>query len=125
MGAGPPGTGWRGGWRAPACVAQDGFAERTQDAALWGDAAGSHSAVPEVFAHARFVYVEGMDGGEFDRNLNPEDRMAIADVRDFLKKWGRYTISYERDKAELIFVVRKGRLAEADADVGISNGQDP
>jgi hypothetical protein len=41
-----------------------------------------------------------------------------------LKKWGRFTISYERDKAELIFVVRKGRLAEADADVGISNGQD-
>lgn len=81
--------------------------------------------VPEVLAKARFVYVEAMDGGEFDRNLNPADRIAIADARDYLKAWGRYTISYERDKAEVIFVVRKGRLAEADANVGIGNGQDP
>ena len=25
--------------------------------------------VPEVFAHARFVYVEAIDGDEFDPNL--------------------------------------------------------
>jgi len=81
--------------------------------------------IPAALAQARFVYVEAMDGGEFDRDLSPADRIAIADARDYLKAWGRYTISYERDKAELIFVVRKGRLAEADADVGIGNGQDP
>ena len=81
--------------------------------------------VPETFAHARFVYVEAMDGSEFDANLNPEDRIAIADVRDYLKKWGRYTISYERDKADLVFVVRRGRLAEANGNIGIGNRQDP
>ena len=81
-------------------------------------------AVPEVLATSRFVFVEAVDGGEFDRNLYPADRMAIADVRDYLKAWGRYTIAYERDKAELIFVVRKGRVASADVNAGAGT-QDP
>lgn len=78
--------------------------------------------VPEVFDHARYVYVEAIGGEEFDRGLNPEDRIAIADVRDALKAWGRYTLTVDRDKADLIFVVRKGRAAQA--GVGIGSGQD-
>lgn len=81
--------------------------------------------VPAVFNSARFVYVQAVDGQEFDRNLYPEDRMAIADVRDALQVWGRYTLTVERDKADLVFVVRKGRLASADVDGGIGTGQNP
>ena len=83
------------------------------------------ASVPAVFDHARYVYVEAMDGGEFDRRLSPEDRVAIADVRDALKAWGRYVITLQRDKAELIFVVRKGRLEEGRIGIGVGGGQDP
>jgi hypothetical protein len=80
--------------------------------------------VPAALAQAKFVYVEAIDGGEFDRNLYPADRMAIADVRDYIKAWGRYTITVERDKADLIFIVRKGRLASADVNTNVGV-QDP
>ena len=82
-------------------------------------------SIPAVFDHAQYVYVEAMDGGEFDRRLNPEDRMAIADVRDALKAWGRYELTFNRNQAELVFIVRKGRRAEGRMGVGIGGGQDP
>jgi hypothetical protein len=78
--------------------------------------------VPEVFAHARYVYVEAIDGEEFNPNLYPADRMAIADVRDALHKWGRYALTMDRNQAELVFVVRKGRLAGAEARGTVGTG---
>jgi hypothetical protein len=74
--------------------------------------------LPAVFGQARYVYVEAVDGREFDPNLYPEDREAIADVRDALADWNRYTLTTEREQADLVFVVRKGRAASA--DVGVS-----
>ena len=64
--------------------------------------------VPAVFGQARYVYVEAVDGREFDPNLYPEDREAIADVRDALADWNRYTLTTEREQADLVIVVRKG-----------------
>lgn len=81
-------------------------------------------SVPEVFDHARFVYVEAVGGDEFKPGLLPEDRVAIADIRDALQRWGRYTFTTERDKADLVFVVRKGRLASADLGAGSIGGRD-
>jgi hypothetical protein len=81
--------------------------------------------IPAVFNSARFVFVQAEDGEEFDRRIYPEDRMAIADLRDALHAWGRYTITAEREKADLVFVVRKGRLASADVNGSIGAGQDP
>ncbi len=83
------------------------------------------SNVPAVFGQARYVYVEAVDGQEFDPNLYPEDREAIADVRDALTGWKRYTLTTERDQADLIFVVRKGRAARADAGMSRNGGPDP
>jgi len=82
-------------------------------------------SIPAVFEHARFVFVEAVNGQEFDRDLDPADRLAVADVRDALHTWGRYTLTVEREKADLIFVVRKGRLAEGRVSVGVGDGQDP
>jgi hypothetical protein len=82
-------------------------------------------SLPEVFEHARFVYVEAIDGEEFNPGLDTADRLAIADLRDAIKAWGRYTLTAEREKADLVFVVRKGRLAEGQAgnvNSGIENG---
>jgi hypothetical protein len=71
-----------------------------------------------LFAQARYVYVEAVDGQQFDPNLYPEDRQAIADVQDAIETWKRYTLTMERKQADLVIVVRKGRLASA--DVGVS-----
>jgi hypothetical protein len=74
--------------------------------------------VPAVFAQARYVYVEAVDGQQFNPNLYPEDRQAIADVQDAVESWKRYALTMERNQADLVIVVRKGRLASA--DVGAS-----
>jgi hypothetical protein len=74
--------------------------------------------LPEVVGSARLVHVEAADGQEFDPNLDPAERLAIADLRDAIKAWGRYTITPERDKADLIFVVRKGQLARGNVSDG-------
>ncbi len=76
--------------------------------------------VPAVFAQARYVYVEAMDGNEFDPRLLPEDREAIANVENAIRAWGRYDLTVRREEAELVFVVRKGRLATAEGTVGVS-----
>ncbi len=74
--------------------------------------------VPALFRQARYVYVEAVDGDEFNPRLYPEDRQAIADVRHALQVWNRYTLTTRRQDADLVFVVRKGRLAEAGVAVG-------
>jgi hypothetical protein len=69
--------------------------------------------LPAVFGQARYVYVEAEDGQEFDPRLDPDDRQAIADVYKAVYDWNRYIVTTRRDQADLIFVVRKGRLASA------------
>lgn len=81
--------------------------------------------VPEMLATARYVYVQAEDGDIMNPRLFPEDRQAIADVQDELKDWNRYTITINRDEAELMVVVRKGRLAAAQASGGIGVGSGP
>ena len=75
-------------------------------------------AVPAVLGTAQYVYVEAMDGDEFDPHLLPEDRQAIADVREALQDWKRYRLTMDRKDAELLFIVRKGRVASARGMVG-------
>lgn len=78
--------------------------------------------VPAAFSVARYVYVEAVDGQEFDPRLDPMDRQAIADVNEALYHWSRYVVTARREDADLIFVVRKGRLASARAGVQVSSG---
>jgi hypothetical protein len=69
--------------------------------------------LPAVFDQARYVYVEAVDGQEFDPRLDPDDRQAIADVYKAVYDWNRYIVTTRREQADLIIVVRKGRLAAA------------
>lgn len=78
--------------------------------------------VPEMLATARYVYVQAEDGDIMNPRLFPEDRQAIADVQDELKDWNRYTVTINRDEAELMVVVRKGRLAAAQLHGGVGIG---
>jgi hypothetical protein len=74
--------------------------------------------IPALFRQAHYVYVEAVDGNEFNPRLYPEDRQAIADVRHALQTWNRYVLTIRREDADLVFVVRKGRLAAAKVFVG-------
>jgi hypothetical protein len=82
-------------------------------------------AVPALFAQARYVYVEAIDGEEFDRNLDPDDRMAIADVRDALSNWKRYILTTSRSEADVVIVVRKGRAESGIVGITPHHGQLP
>jgi hypothetical protein len=62
--------------------------------------------MPRIFANARFVYVTAYDGGQFDPNLLPEDRGAIARVQDAVQKWGKLIVVYRPEQADMILAVQ-------------------
>lgn len=80
--------------------------------------------VPAVFEHARYAYVQAMDGDEFDPRLLPEDREAIANVENAVRDWGRYKLTVRREDADIVFVVRRGRLATLKGGVDLNRGVD-
>jgi hypothetical protein len=67
--------------------------------------------VPAVFSTARFVYVQAEDGDLYKPGLIDADRQAIVDVQDALRAWHRYTLTINPSEADLVFIVRKGRIA--------------
>ena len=60
---------------------------------------------PATLRNARFVYVAAYDGDQFDPRLLPEDRSAIAAVQDAIQKWGKLTLVYEPEQADIILLV--------------------
>lgn len=77
--------------------------------------------VPAVFQTAKYVYVQAEDGDVQKPGLYPEDRQAIYDVENKIRDWNRYAITTRRDDADLVFIVRKGRLAATQTQAGIGN----
>jgi hypothetical protein len=80
---------------------------------------------PRVVLHAQYIYVTSITGGEFNISTYSEDRAAIDTVQDALQKWGRYTLVYKPDDADLIFNVRSGRELEARARARVTPGSAP
>lgn len=75
--------------------------------------------VPARLAQAQYVAL-GYDLGDrflsdrdaiADPDVTPEDRKALADLRDQIGKWNRYVITSRPADAELFIVVRRGRRA--------------
>ncbi len=64
-------------------------------------------AFPKVLINARYVYVTAYDGDQFNPNLLPEDRQAIASVEDAIQKWGHYILVYRPQAADMIIAVQK------------------
>jgi len=81
-----------------------------------------HSDLPAVFSNARYVYVQAEDGDIMRPGLYPEDRDAISDVQQGIRDWNRYAVAVNREDADLIFIVRKGRIAGAQGRIGVSGG---
>ncbi len=68
-------------------------------------ASGSAPELPRTLANARFVYVTAYDGDQFDPQVLPEDRAAIARVQDAIHKWGKLTVVYRSQDADIIMMV--------------------
>jgi|HubBroStandDraft_1064217.scaffolds.fasta_scaffold23143_2 hypothetical protein len=79
--------------------------------------------VPAIFRNATYVYVESPDGDVMRPGLYPADRNAIEDVEDALRDWNRYTLTTRRDQAEIVIVVRKGRLTSGQLNGRVPVGQ--
>ncbi|HKM48302.1 MAG TPA: hypothetical protein VJX69_11985 [Terriglobales bacterium] len=62
--------------------------------------------MPRIFANARFVYVVAYDGDQFNPNLLPEDREAISRVQDSIQKWGKLTVVYRPQDADVMVLVQ-------------------
>ena len=62
--------------------------------------------LPRTLANARFVYVTANDGDQFDPQLMPEDRDAIARVEDGIRKWGKLIVVYQRQEADIVLAVQ-------------------
>jgi hypothetical protein len=69
------------------------------------DAPQNIPAFPGTLVNARFIYVTSYDGDQFDPNLFPEDRQAIATVQDAMQKWGKFILVYEPHQADIILMV--------------------
>jgi hypothetical protein len=80
------------------------------------------SEISALFANAHYVYVQAEDGDMMKPGLYSEDREAISNVEQAVRDWNRYAITTERGDADLVFVVRKGRLLGAQVQGGISAG---
>ena len=61
--------------------------------------------MPGTLANARYVYVTSYDGNEFSPRLLPEDRAAIARVQDAIQKWGKLTLVYRPEDADMVIAV--------------------
>jgi hypothetical protein len=62
-------------------------------------------AFPGTLVNARYVYVTSYDGGQFNPDLLPEDRQAIATVQDAMQKWGKFIVVYEPRQADIVLMV--------------------
>src|SRR5581483_3789953 len=62
---------------------------------------------PKVLINAKYVYVTSYDGDQYNFNILPEDRQAIASVQDAIQKWGHYVLVYRPQDADMIIAVQK------------------
>jgi len=81
--------------------------------------------LPKFVANSKFVLVTTYFGDEpTNPQMMPDDRKAQADVEDALRKWGRYIVVYKRNEADLIILVRKGRVVEALGGIHVHHGSE-
>jgi hypothetical protein len=62
-------------------------------------------AFPGTLVNASYVYVTSYDGDQFNPNLLPDDRQAIASVQDAMQKWGKWVVVYEPRQADIVLMV--------------------
>ena len=88
-------------------------------------AANKKPQLPKEVVAARYVHVQNIYGSDFDTRVPPEDHLAVGDVEKAIQTWGKYTLTLRASEADLIIVVRKGRLLSANGGVKVGGGRVP
>jgi hypothetical protein len=60
---------------------------------------------PGTLVNARYVYITSYDGDQFNPGVLPQDRHAIAAVQEAIEKWGKWTVVYKPEEAEIVLMV--------------------
>lgn len=84
----------------------------------------SKSRVPQLIVKARYVMVTTIQGTEPSPTVPPEDLRAVADVQAAIQKWGRYTLVYKPEEADLIIALRRGRLVSVTPTVEVGRSSE-
>jgi hypothetical protein len=63
----------------------------------------------QLFCHAQYIYVQTYEGDPLNPEVAWEDRDAATAVQQWLERWGRYTLVYQPQQADLVWVVWKER----------------
>jgi hypothetical protein len=83
----------------------------------------AYNPLPKLVVHAKYVLVTTYQGYDLSSpNVMPDDKQAVLNVQDAIKKWGRYDLAYRTKDADLILLVRKGRIVEAQPGMQIGVG---
>lgn len=69
-------------------------------------AAAAVPPLPKTLNNGRFVYVIACDGDQFNHDLLPEDRQAIAAVQDAIQKSGKFILVYQPGEADIVLMVQ-------------------
>lgn len=88
-------------------------------------AAQGYDPLPKLVVHAKYVLVTTYAGDDLTNpHVMPDDRQAVVDVQHAIKKWGRYALAYQAKDADLILLVRRGRVAESMPGIRVGAGSD-
>jgi hypothetical protein len=73
-----------------------------------------------IFGNAQYVYVEAEGTDMLRPGAYPSDRDVVAYVQQGLREWDRYELTNQRDRADLLFSVRKGRVRQTQRQEGVT-----
>ncbi len=85
--------------------------------------AQGYNPLPKLVVNARYVLVTTYAGADLTNpHMMPDDRQAVVNVQNAIKKWGRYALVYQARDADLILLVRKGHVVESLPGVRLGAG---
>jgi hypothetical protein len=90
--------------------------------AVTAHAKNKKDAVPRLFCQARYAYVQTVNGDPLSPNVVPEDRTAANALIAQIGDWKRYVVVKDPSQADLVFVVRTGRVATLGSNNGGNSG---
>jgi hypothetical protein len=79
----------------------------------------------KLFCQAQYAYIATVDGDVLNPNVLPEDREAANQLLEHIQEWKRYMVVYRPSEADLVFIVRTGRLASARVQGSVAAGRPP
>ncbi|MGE5205512.1 MAG: hypothetical protein ACM3PW_07850 [Chlamydiota bacterium] len=73
---------------------------------------------------AKYVFVTTYFGAPFSPTITAEDRQAIVDVKQALRKWGRYSVATTAGEADMTIAVRSGTHVYPKPGITLGKGPD-